>query len=271
MLALLNNREYEELRRVMALTHLRTYDNLRNVVEAHLNLEGVWRPIVEVDKLLGDGDTYIARLARLLQPTFGHAADEQPQDFDGSASPRKLEEALRKRVLEATISGSRISESMFRSMCDRLVSLRLLNLMRDEQLGCGYDKSYTPCVLDAPYQEWYTLLTVEPSSGGLNKLFFCEPDLSDSETLDLLINATDRAFPELVPAAGYYRLPEVRDKVCQYLRIPEASFDEGMNLILDIQPSPFTVGLQYEGITGRRKPLVRDRGNTQIYNLIRRA
>jgi hypothetical protein len=71
--------------------------------------------------------------------------------------------------------------------------------------------------------------------------------------------------------AGYYSLPEVRDEVCQYLKIPEGVFDEALNRILDLDLCPFTVGLQYEGITGRRKPLVRDRGSIQIYNLIRRT
>ena len=53
--------------------------------------------------------------------------------------------------------------------------------------------------------------------------------------------------------------------------IPEAAFDEGVNELLDVQPSPVTVGLTYEGISGRRKPLVRARQSIQIFNLIRRV
>jgi hypothetical protein len=81
----------------------------------------------------------------------------------------------------------------------------------------------------------------------------------------------DEAYAGLTAAAGYYDLPEVRDFVCERLLIPEAAFDEGLNALLDQQPPQLTVGLQYERISGRRKPLVRSRETTQIYNLIRSA
>lgn len=86
-----------------------------------------------------------------------------------------------------------------------------------------------------------------------------------------LLAALGVAFSELTPRAGYYELPEIRDCVCDHLKIPEASFDEGINGLLDLQTSPLTAGLQYEGISGRRKPLVRTREASQIHNLIRRA
>ncbi len=165
----------------------------------------------------------------------------------------------------------RISESIFRSMCDRLISLRLLNLMRDDQLGCGFDKSYTPCIQDSSSHDWYTPLKVRLNSGEPFHIYFCEPDIADTGTQKKLLDAIHKSLVDLTPMAGYYSLPEVRDEVCQYLKIPEGVFDEALNRILDLDLCPFTVGLQYEGITGRRKPLVRDRGSIQIYNLIRRT
>ena len=95
--------------------------------------------------------------------------------------------------------------------------------------------------------------------------------MSDEDTQRSFLQTLDAAFSELSSQAGYYDLPEVRDFVCERLRIPEAAFDEGVNYLLDRQSSPLTVGLHYEGISSRRKPLTRNRAPVQIYNLIRRV
>lgn len=269
VLRILENREHTKLRRIMATVHLRTYDNLRQVVQKHLEIESVWRPIVVADRI-GSSD-YIRRL---LEPTFNHEAAEEAVVVSSeleTRSPKKLEEALQERVLRRTMPGLRMGVPLFRSLCDRLISLRLLNVMRANRKGCEFAKSYTPCVAESPPHNWYVPLNVSLKSGESFTIYFCEPDMDDPRTHVKFLGAINEAFPLLSQTAGYYDLPEVRDRVCECLRIPEASFDEGLNRLLDLNPSPFTVGLQYEGITGRRKPLVRDRGATQIYNLIRRA
>jgi hypothetical protein len=98
------------------------------------------------------------------------------------------------------------------------------------------------------------------------------PDMSGPYMQEQLLSAVNKSFSALSDAAGYYDLPDVRDFVCDRLMIPEAAFDDGVNELLDRRPSPLTVGLQYEHISGRRKPLVRTRqSSTQIYNLIRRS
>ena len=269
ILSLLENRRYPDLRLIMIETHIKTYDNLRFVLQKHLELDGVFRPVVEANKVK-DND-YIARL---LEPTFGEASDEQlkqmlPDMGDSSAS--KLEDKLRNAILKKLLPGVRISESLFRSMCNRLVSLRILNLMKSEHKGCEFDRSYSPCVATSPPQRWYTPLEVNLKSGEAFVIHICEPDMSDSQTQDELRSAIDGAFSKLQPTAGYYSLPDVRDVVCERIKIPEAAFDEGLNYLMDWQTSPFTMGLQYEGISGRRKPFVRDRGSVQIYNLLRSA
>ena len=269
VLALLNSGRNQELRRVMAKAHLRTYDNLRLVVKKHLELEAIWRPVVNADR--PDNRDYITRL---LVPTFGDEAVEvtdQVLSTRNGNDPKKLGDALSQLVIRKAVPEMRISVPMFRAMCDRLVSLRLLNQMRDDSGGCELLKTYTTCVLGPPPNDWYVSLDVNLRSGDLFPICFCEPDMTTSETSERFLNAVFEAFTILTPTAGYYDLPLVRDNVSASLRIPEAAFDEGLNRILDLDPSPLTVGLQYEGATGRRKPLVRDRGSTQIYNLIRKA
>ena len=269
VLDLLNDHQNQELRRVMARAHLRTYENLRLVVKKHLELEAIWRPVVIADK--HDDKDYIARL---LAPTFGEEAvqeaDQVLSTLDGS-SPKKVEYILHHQVLKKAAPEMRIGVPMFRAMCDRLVSLRLLNQMRHERGGCEFLKTYTTCVADSPPNDWYVSLDVRLNTGDIFPIFFCEPDMNTPGTRERLLNAVYETFADLTPTAGYFDLPEVRDNVSERLNIPEASFDEGLNRILDLDPRPLTVGLQYEGATGRRKPLVRDRGSTQIYNLIRKA
>ena len=268
-LTLLNGRKYGEVRRIMAKAHLRTYDNLRLVVKRHLEIDEVWRPIVSSENS-GNRD-YVASL---LAPTFGEEAGEQAEqalsEVDGKGT-RKLEDALRQLVLQKTIPEMRLGVPIFRVLCDRLVSLRLLNQIRVDR-GIGeFLKTYSPCVASNPPNDWYFYLNVHLNTGEPFELYLCEPDMTKRHAQDLIIEAVREAFNVLDPTAGYFDLPEVRDIVCESLRIPEAAFDEGLNRILDLEPSPFTVGFQYEGMTGRRKPLVRSRGSTQIYNLVRRA
>lgn len=269
VLSLLDNRQFQKLRRVMATEHLRTYDNLRLVVKKHLELEAIWRPVVNADRF--DNRDYITGL---LVPTFGEEAAKQADQvlstLNGS-NPKKMEDALRHRILLKAVPEMRIGVPMFRAMCDRLVSLRLLNQMKHNQEGCEFLKTYTPCMVNFPPNNWHVPLDVRLNSNESFNIYFCEPDIADLKVLDKLLKAIYEVFESLTPIAGYYDLSEVRDRVSEYLKIPEAAFDEGLNHILDLDPRPLTVGLQYEGITGRRKPLVRDRGSTQIYNLIRKA
>ena len=268
-LSLLNGRQNRELRRLMAKAHLQTYDNLRLVVNKHLELDAIWRPVVNTES--AQDRNY---LTRLLAPTFGDYAYEEAGNvlstINGSSS-KTIEDSLRRLVLRKAAPEMRIAVSMFRAMCDRLVSLRLLNQRRSEDSGSEFLKTYTPCLESSPPNDWYSSLEVRLSSGDPFPIYFCEPDMTKKETLDKLLDAINEAFNILNPIAGYYDLPEVRDEVSEKLKIPEAAFDEGTNLLLDLDSRPLTVGLKYEGSTGRRKPLVRERGSTQIYNLIRGA
>ncbi len=266
---LLESRKHVELRRMMAVVHLKTYENIRFMVQRHLELGSIWRPIVNADQL---GSTEY--IERLLTPTFQEeAATETALVLTSlnAKTPKKLEDALQERVLRRAIPQAPFGVPLFRSLCDRLVSLRLLNITKANIEKCEFAKSYTPCKSESPPTSWYVKLDIPLQSGESFTIYFCEPDMDDPETRSRLLRGIDEAFPSLSPSAGYYHLPEVRDRVCECLKIPEASFDEGVNRILDLQPCPLTVGLQYEGISGRRKPLVRDRGTTQIYNLMRRA
>ena len=269
ILSFLNNRQYTELRRTMVKAHLQTYDNLRLVLKKHLAEDAIWRPIVDSGR--SGNANYITCL---LSPTFGEkAAEETGRVLSelGDTSPKKIENALQQTVLKKMIPEMRIGVPMFRAMCDRLVSLRLLNQRRDYRENCEFLKTYSLCYLERNPDNWCVPLDIHLNSREDFPISLNEPDMADPEMLAKLLNTINEVLGGLSQTAGYYDLPDVRDNVVERIKIPEAAFDEGLNRILDMDPRPFTMGLQYDGITGRRKPLVRDSNSTQIYNLIRRA
>ena len=271
LLDLLNGRKYIELRRIMAKIHLKTYDNLREIMQKHFEIGFILRPIVETSKL-GEKDY----LQRLLEPVFTEEAPEVAtniwKDFQGKGV-KKIEDVLREKILGKILTNVRVREPLFRSIADRLVSLRLLNIMKDSITikDCDFLKTYSPCVSDSPPHHWYIPLCITSSSGHSFTVYFCEPDMANKDIQKEFLNVLDKTFSVLSTQGGYYDLPDVRDLACEQLRIPEAAFDEGINQLLDLQPTPLTMGLSYERISGRRNPLVRTRGTSQIYNLIRKA
>ena len=186
-------------------------------------------------------------------------------------APRDSRTPFVRRCFSRSFPDFKKGEPLFRALCDRLVSLRLLNMMRVNVKECEFTKSYSPCVSDSPPHTWYRYLEILLPAAVVYRIYLCEPDMTDDEAQEALLASVNQAFMSLIPQAGYYDLPDVRDWVCERLRIPEASFDEGINCLLDRQPSTLTVGLRYEGISGRRKPLVGNREPRQIFNLIRRA
>ncbi|HEY4415012.1 MAG TPA: hypothetical protein VGO57_04900 [Verrucomicrobiae bacterium] len=270
VLGLLNDRRFLELRRAMTRAHLATYDNLRAVVQQHMELGNVWRCTIEVEQM--SKPDYIERL---LKPTFGEKAFEKAAEIktQGTLSPKQTEDLINESIISEVFKAYEYEYSvpLFRALCDRLMSLRLLNTMRAKAAECDFLKSYSPCVLGDPSRHWYKELDIRLSSHSTFKIFLCEPNMSDAETLNTLLGAINEAFTNLKSEAGYYDLPDVRDFVCERLKIPELAFDEGVNSLLDQTVPPLSPGLRYERISARRKPLVRTKATGQIHNLIRRS
>ena len=267
-LSLLSDQKYVELRQVMAWVHLKTYDNLRAIMQAHINAGPIWQPVVTSTHLEQPG-----YLSGLLEPTFGQDTPATlAETFDQNALPpqKKIEDILRTKVLKQVMPAQKMRVALFRGICDRLVSLRLLNKPRVVRKQCEFEKTYSPCVAENPTRPWYTPLQIPLDNGESYQIYLCEPDATDPEYQTALLSAIDQALSELSPEGGYYDIPELRDWVCECLMVPEAAFDDGLNCLLDQQPGALSVGLQYEKITGRRRPLVRTGQNTQLHNMIRR-
>ena len=266
-LALLSDHKYVELRRLMAQMHLQTYDNLRAIVQAHIAGGPAWHPIV-TNAYSNEPDYF----RQALEPTFGADAAAAAESIECNfiQSPKKVEDALRAKIIRYAMPDHKVGVALFKGICNRLVSIRMLNKSRPVIRQCEFEKTYSPCVSNDPPQPWYTPLPVPLADGTIYQIYLCEPDMANPEHLDALLTAVDRAFAVLSTEGGYYDIPDLRDWVCEQLPIPEAAFDDGINQLLDRQPAPLSVGLQYDRITGHRRPLVRTRQATQLHNLIRR-
>ena len=268
-LGLLNEKKHAELRRRMAIIHLKTYANLQAVVHSHIVHKGIFSPVVEASRTI---DT--SYISGLMKPAFGPASETQAEMFlekNRDRTPKQMEDALREVILRHLVPEYSIGVPLFRAMCDRLVSLRLLNSMKVTREEREFSRTYSPCVEGPPARNWHNRTTIKLASGEPYTILLSEPDLDDGPTQQSFLSALDQAFAALKEQAGYFDLPEVRDHVCDSMMIPESAFDEGVLALLDKKASPITLGLTYERITSRRKPLVRARESTQIFNLIRRS
>ena len=236
-LSLLDGHNHSELRQFLLAAHLRTYDNLYHVLRKHMDLPAILRPFIDADRI-GDLDYITA----LLSPIFGAQAASHADQISANLddlTTKTLEHALHQHILRTLIPHARLSVPIFRAICDRLVSLRTLNQMRASHNRCQFLKTYATCLPTAGVNDWYHPLQVGLQSGDQITVYLCEPDMSTPSTRNRLLRAVDSALKEMMPLAGYYDLPDLRDHVCEGLRIPEASFDEGINHILDEVGSPW--------------------------------
>ena len=264
-LNMLNTGKGVELRRLMVSTHLRTYDNLRAILQTHLDMGYIMLPVVEARRL-GERDYY----RKLLQPTLGAEATVAAVDLTEDTRG-KIENALHTKIIGKVTPETKISLPIFRSISDRLSSMRLLNTRRTILNGCQFVKSYSPCLPCRPSQAWYTPLKIDlPDETGFT-IYLCEPNAADASYQEVLLKTIDQSLVKMSIRGGYYDIPELRDSVCESLLIPEATFDEGLTSLLDTQPHLFSVGLGYDGISANRKPIIRNsNGASQVTNLIRR-
>lgn len=264
---LLDDRRYAELRRIMISAHLATYDNLRALLDKHLELGALWRPILEAGVPITE-----TTLRSVLSPAFGDETDrilESLAEQTVGLAGKKAEDAILACFLAHYFGKDAMGIPLFRALCDRLISLRVLNMMRVSFAGREFSKSYSTATRTDPPEAWYVRVTAATREGDIYNVYVAEPDMTSKEVQQRLLTGIQRAFEEQHPEAGYYDLPDVRDFVCEKLRIPEAAFDEGVIRLLDWRPSPLTVAFRYERISARRKPLVRTGDSTQLYNLLR--
>jgi hypothetical protein len=273
-LSLLNSRQTRDLRILMIRSHFETYDNFRYILARHIETGELLRPIVEAPR--ATNEEYIEAL---LRPSFGDNASAKAKAVlqrlpTAKDTAKRTEDALAEEVLTEFLPQRRTQVPLFRAIADRMNSMRLLNVARHRIDDAEFVQTYPTCLFNPsgeadPVAPWR--IPVQAVADGLpTTLWVCEPDTNNSDFLKLVRDHILDAFSHVPSEGGYHDLPDVRDFVARQLRIPEAAFDEALNALLDTAASPFSLGLQYERISGRRRPLQRTRESAQVFNLIRR-
>jgi len=215
-LELLNNGKYADLRRIMVMAHFETYHNLRALVKKHIEIGTILRPIIESSPLME-----INYIENLLSPTFGANAAFVANNFlnvNVGKSPKNIENLLCDIILNHLVPEMDISVSLFRSLCDRLVSLRLLNVARTNINNCLFYKSYSPCLLAKPIQRWHLKFDIPISLGDTFLLYFSEPSFDDNDTHQEFVKQIIEAFSATSSYGGYFDIPDIRDFVCENMK-----------------------------------------------------
>ena len=87
--------------------------------------------------------------------------------------------------------------------------------------------------------------------------------------LSSVLAALKEARRVLVERAGYYRIYELRDRVCEALGLAQGMFDSVFVHIYRTQPGLMTLGVDYEKITAKRLPIeIRDGASSNLFNLV---
>jgi hypothetical protein len=92
-----------------------------------------------------------------------------------------------------------------------------------------------------------------------------EPQHLAQSVLAALLEARET----LIERAGYYRIYELRDRVCERLSLSQGMFDSVFVHIYRTQPGLMTLGVDYETVTAKRLPIeIRDGGSSDQRNLV---
>jgi hypothetical protein len=206
-------------------------------------------------------------------------ADLLPSDFVDRAEAlfeistdrkiaNRIKNVVQQLVLEHATDGIVSKMAIYRTLRDRLTSAGAIN--------------GRIIVIDSPIialESLYSCLHFGPlvdHSGGWIRLdvprskepiLVYEPE--PEQIAERLVNELRRATEALVPRAGYYRIYELRDRICEALRISQGVFDSAFLHLYRSRQGEISLGVDYETITAKRLPLeVRDRGRSEFFNLV---
>jgi hypothetical protein len=171
---LLNSREFKSLRRIMVAAQLGTYDNLRGVLQKHIQLGALWRPIIQANTPITDDSLRI-----VATPVLGDAAwnfANEIIDTLSGLSAKRVEDAILGSFLRFYFGEDSIGIPLFRALCDRLASLRVLNIMRASYDGRDFLKTYSTALASNGDRCWYIQVSTTTRDGDFYSIFMAEPD-----------------------------------------------------------------------------------------------
>lgn len=180
----------------------------------------------------------------------------------------RIKNVVQQLVLEQATDGIVSKMVIYRTLRDRLSSAGAIN-SRTQVIGsaiaieCIYSCLHIGPPADADPTTWIQLEV--PRSA--QPIFVHEPE--PEQIAERLFNELRKATSALVPRAGYYRIYELRDRICETLRISQGVFDSAFLYLYKSKQGEISLGVDYETITARRLPIeVRDHGRSEFFNLL---
>lgn len=191
--------------------------------------------------------------------------------FDASRDKEignRIKNAVQTLVLEQATDGIVKKMPIYRTLRDRLSTAGALNsrirVVDDAPLALEIVHS---CVRfgssDTDSVNWFPLEVPRAPQA----IFIHEPEAE--KIADLLYIELGRAAEALTARAGYYRIYELRDSVCESLRISHGVFDAAFLHIYKEKQGTMSLGVDYETITAKRLPIeIRSHGRSEHFNLV---
>lgn len=180
----------------------------------------------------------------------------------------RIKNVVQQLVLEEATDGIVSKMAIYRTLRDRLASAGALNwrIKVIEPPTIALESLYS-CLHVGPRSRdaigWIPLdvpRSAEP-------MFVHEPE--PEEIVGRMLEELRKAAAVLRPRAGYYRIYELRDRICEALRISQGVFDSAFLHLYRSKQGEISLGVDYETITAKRLPLeVRDQGRSEFFNLV---
>jgi hypothetical protein len=181
----------------------------------------------------------------------------------------RIKNVVQGLVIERATEGIVSKVAIYRTLRDRLSSAGAVNsrirviqssMMATERI---YSCLHFGVPREADSAAWIQLKV--PRS--VQPIFVHEPE--PDQIAERLFKELLLAASTLVERAGYYRIYELRDRICEALRISQGVFDAAFLDVYKSRPEELSLGVDYETITAKRLPIeVRDQGRSEFFNLV---
>jgi hypothetical protein len=231
--------------------------SLRNVEGVELNgVCAAWADWCKTNKRLD-----------LIPISFETRAAELFEQSRDKSMGSRITNVLQQLVLEQVTGGTLRRVSIYRTLRDRLRTAGALSswIHYVPEVPLALETVFS-CLNVGPPPEHSEWVKLEVRMGA-HSMYIHEPPYEALEPK--LLVAFKQAAASLAPRAGYYRVYEIRDRVCEALRISEGVFNAAFVRLYRTQPGLITLGVDYETITAKRLPIeIRQGSKSDSFNLV---
>jgi hypothetical protein len=203
----------------------------------------------------------------LIPSSFEIRAGELFEQSRDKSIGGRITNVVQQLVLDQVTGGTIKRVSIYRTLRDRLRTAGALSswVRYVPEVPLALETVFSCLNVGPPYEdkEWVKL----DVRIGSHPVYIHEPPYEALEPK--LQSALEQAAASLAPRAGYYRVYEIRDRVCEALRISEGVFNAAFVRLYRTQPGLMTLGVDYETITAKRLPIeIREGNKSDSFNLV---